>query len=78
MPPRRRAGYQPDELSEQMQDAIAAEAARLDALGDDLRHHPRPPARCSNALEDAILESKLRLRAKQSRRPSNEPVRPVR
>ena len=56
MPPRRRrAGYKPGELSEQMRHAISAEAARLDALGDDLATI-RATSEVFNALEDAILE----------------------
>ena len=64
MPPRRRrAGYQPGELSEQMQEAISAEAARLDALVDDLETI-RATGQVFNALEDAILEiGEPRLRA---------------
>lgn len=64
MPPRRRrAGYQPGDLSEQMRDAIAAEAARLDALGDDLATI-RATSEVFNALEDAILSiGEPRLRA---------------
>ena len=55
MPPRRRrAGYQPGELSEQMRDAIAAEAARLEDVGDDLETI-RATGEVFNALDDAIL-----------------------
>lgn len=49
-PRRRRAGYQPGELSEQLRDAITAEAARLDGLGDDLETI-RATAQAFNALE---------------------------
>jgi DNA-directed RNA polymerase specialized sigma24 family protein len=62
-PRRRRAGYQPGELSAQMRDAISAEAARLDGLGDDLETI-KATGQAFNALEDAILEmGEPRLRA---------------
>jgi uncharacterized protein YerC len=62
-PRRRRAGYQPGELSEQMREAIAAEAARLEALGDDLATI-RATGEVFNALDDAVLAiGEPRLRA---------------
>lgn len=71
MPPRRRrAGYKPGELSEQMRDAIAAEAGRLEDLDDDLETI-RATGEVFNALDDAILaigeprlRALVRLRAK--------------
>ncbi|WP_141775415.1 hypothetical protein [Phycicoccus sp. SLBN-51] len=64
MPPRRRrAGYQPGELSEQMRDAITAEAARLEDVEDDLETI-RATGQVFNALDDAILAiGEPRLRA---------------
>lgn len=62
-PRRRRAGYEPGELSEQMREAITAEAARLDGLDDDLATI-RATGEVFNALDDAILAiGEPRLRA---------------
>lgn len=70
MPPRRRrAGYQPDQLSAQVQEAIAAEAARLEDLAKEGGERGdletiRATSEVFNALEDAILAiGEPRLRA---------------
>lgn len=68
-PRRRRAGYQPAEPSQQMRDAIAAEAQALEDIDDDL-DTIRATGQWFNALGDAILAiGEPRLRNRPAPRP---------